>query len=101
MTFLAHTVGLALSMFFTLDVWWKRITGEIIGYINIKKRFGFLAIGSFSAACSLFATQLILNDKTYSTYGLLVTNWVTLALIAILKFIFLQRMFLTKYFMLK
>jgi hypothetical protein len=85
-------------MFFTLDIWWKRVTREITGHINTKKRLGFLAVGSFSAGCSLFATQIILNDQTYNTFSLLATNWLTLALIAILKFTFLQRMFLTKNF---
>jgi hypothetical protein len=89
-TFFAQCLGLLISMFATMDLWWARISHEVYHPISIAKRIEFLAIGSVSAVISTVFSYIILGTSQYKTTELLIVNWLALATIAVLKYLVLN-----------
>jgi hypothetical protein len=93
-TIFSQIIGLILSMWFTLDYWWKRSEFRTEFKSKSSDRFYFLSIGSISAALSALATQSILGSGVSKTLELLIVNWSVLAMVAIIKFILLASRYL-------
>ena len=90
-TFFAHSIGLILSMIFTLDVYWGRISKEIVLPVKIVQRIKFLGIGGSTALLSLFSVETISNFQSLSVLGVLMINWTVIGLVAILKYLSLTQ----------
>lgn len=90
-TLFAQSIGILLSMFFAMDIWWKLITKEISEKINLRKRFEFISIAGISGLISTIATGLILREDDYKTTHLLIINWVCLGSIAVVKYLFFSK----------
>ena len=90
---LAQLVGIFLSMFFAMDLWWKYVTKEITESRKRGKRVEFIIVAGVSGIISAIITGLILRDDQYKTTHLLITNWTCLAMIAVIKyFVFSKRL---------
>ncbi len=92
----SQLMGLALSMWFTLDFWWKRVENRTELNNKFSDRIFFLSIGSISALLSVITTHVILGSSQSKTIELLAVNWLALAIVAFLKFILLANRFLRK-----
>lgn len=87
-------MGLVLSMWFTLDFWWKSVENHTKLNSKFLNRLYFLSIGSISALESALATHVSLGSGQPKTMELFVVNWLALATVAFLKFILLTNRFL-------
>lgn len=90
-TIIAQTLGLFLSMYFTIDIWWLKVTKEIKFPISIRQRINFLGIGSISAIFTSYSVGIISNFRFLTISEVLVTNWIVLATIAIFKYLFFKK----------
>jgi len=90
-TFLSQTAALILSMLFTIDIWWARISHEIKIPITWRQRLIFLKIASISGIASTLVSWAIFNHKTVKTTNLLLVNWIVLAVIALIKYLYFSR----------
>jgi hypothetical protein len=90
-TLFAQSLGILLSMFFAMDLWWKLITKEISEKIKLRKRFEFISIAGISGLTSAIATGLLLREDDYKTTHLLIINWVCLGSIAVVKYLFFSK----------
>lgn len=92
----AQIIGIFLSMFFAMDLWWKHVTKEITESRKRGKRVDFIIIAAISALFSALTTGFILRDDQYKTSHLLIVNWACLALIAVVKYLLFARRLLSK-----
>lgn len=93
---LAQSVGIVLSMFFAMDLWWKHVTKEITPFEKRRKRVEFVFIAGIAALLSALTTGLVLRDEQYKTTHLLIVNWACLALIAVIKYLLFTRRLLSR-----
>jgi hypothetical protein len=94
-TGLSQFLGILISMFFTLDFWWKRVSNEI-DTVTIQMRIEFLRIAMFSAFVSLITTSLLIDSSVPTPLSLLLVNWLTLGFIALTKYVFFSKRIIQK-----
>ena len=85
-TLVAHFVGLFLSMLFTLDFWWGRITKEINLPVSGKQRIHFLLIGAVTAIVAWISVRKTGEFQVLSKFEVIAINWLTIGAIAVFKF---------------
>ena len=85
-TLAAQLVGLLVSMFFTLDIWWARISKVIQCPIVFQQRVKFLTIGSFTAIVAWLAVRITSKFEILSTFGIVLINWFVIGVIALFKY---------------
>ena len=99
-TLIAQALGLIVSMYFTIDFWWLRISKEMKRPVKILQRFKFLSIGSISAITAWLIIKEISAVSELSNLQVIVINWLSLAVISVLKYalfvMFVQKNRITK-----
>ena len=85
-TLVAHSVGMILSMLFSIDFWWSRVSKEMSTNISLRQRLRFLGLASIAAVLSAFVTSLVFF-RDAETLSLVIINWVFLAFVSVIKYI--------------
>ena len=85
-TLVAHLVGMILSMLFSIDFWWSRVSKEMSTNISLRQRLRFLGLASIAAVLSAFVTSLVFF-RDAETLSLVIINWVFLAFVSVIKYI--------------
>ena len=85
-TLVAHLVGMILSMLFSIDFWWSRVSKEMSTKISLRQRLRFLGLASIAAVLSAFVTSLVFF-RDAETLSLVIINWVVLAFVSVIKYI--------------
>jgi len=85
-TLIAHSAGMFLSMLFSIDFWWSRVSKEMSTNISLRQRLRFLGLASIAAFLSAFITSLVFF-RNAETLSLVIINWVVLALVSVTKYI--------------
>jgi len=85
-TLIAHSVGMLLSMLFSIDFWWSRVSNEMSTNITLRQRLRFLGLASTAALLSAFITSLVFF-RDADTLSLVIINWAVLALVSVTKYI--------------
>ena len=85
-TLLAHVIGLLISMAFTLDFWWIKISNNSETQVRAVQRLKFLCIGSVAAFLSWFSVQELSKITTLTKLAVITLNWSIIGIIAIIKY---------------
>jgi hypothetical protein len=86
-TLCAHILGMFMSMYFSMDFWWTKVTHEMVRPIKFKQRAHFLLIASVTALVSWMAVGAISHHNSVSASLLIVTNWIAIGSISIIKYV--------------
>lgn len=86
-TVLAHGVGMILSMFFTIDFWWVRVSMEVTKPVRYSQRVNFLLIAVIVAVLSYVAVSSIGQPDISPTLWLLFVNWAVIVSFSVAKYI--------------
>ena len=85
-TLTAQTVGVLVSMLFSLDVWWSKVSREMDSRISLSQRLRFCGIASVSVVITT-TLSYIFGPQVGQITGLLLLNWGTLVFVSIAKYV--------------
>lgn len=85
-TITAHSLGMLISMLFSIDFWWSRVSKEMSPDITLQQRFRFLGLASIAAFLSALITSLEIF-RNAETVSLIVINWLVLFLVSVTKYL--------------
>lgn len=88
-TVVTHSFGVILSMIFTLDVWWARVSRQIALPVSLRDRGIFLFFAVITGALSAIAVGVFSGNRA-DTFAVLL-NWASLFVVSVLKFFLLDR----------
>ena len=85
-TLTAQTAGVLVSMWFSLDVWWSKVSREMDSIISLSQRLRFCGIASVSVVITT-TLSYIFGPQVGQITGLLLLNWATLVFVSISKYL--------------
>lgn len=85
-TLAAHFVGMIISMYFTMDFWFRRIYGKSAVQTNSVARGKFLLIACIAAFISWIFSRVFFPSGHAESFSLIVLNWACLASISVFKY---------------
>jgi len=85
-TLSAHSLGMFLSMLFSIDFWWSRVSKEMSPDVTLPQRLRFLGIASIAAVISTLITSLEIFQNA-ETFSLVLINWSVLFFVSVTKYL--------------
>lgn len=89
-TLAAHSIGMFVSMLFSIDFWWTRVSKEMSTYVTLHQRLRFLGIASIAAFLSALITSLVFFRNS-ETSTLLIINWIAISFVSVSKYFAMVR----------